>query len=432
MLQTWLALIIFLVVYAIIISEKINRTLIALIGAALLIILGITDLQLAFTQYIEWRTITLLAGMMILGGFIQQTGLFQYAAVRTAKAAKGHPLRILIFLSILAAVASTVLDNITTILLVVPITLSITRIIQVNPVPFLLAEIIASNIGGTASLIGNPLNMMIGTANPHLTFNAFILNLAPIVVIILAAALIFLYLVYKKQLKPDPKIQAKLLTIKEREFIQDPSLIKKSVIVLALTLLAFIFHTFIQVEPAAIAIAGAILLMLIGTKRQSAHKAFEHVDWAALLFFVGLFALVGGLQEVGIIRNLAQKALEITQGDMEYASILMLWGSAFASATVDNIPFVVTMIPFIKEMADGLGLAVDSSQITTLWWSLALGSCLGGNATMIGASANLIAAGMAAKEGKSFSYWEFLKVGAPITLISLVIAQVYVYLRYFI
>ncbi|MCD1260762.1 ArsB/NhaD family transporter [Paenibacillus athensensis] len=427
---TWLALAIFFVTYALIISEKINRAVVALAGAALMVFAGILDVHKAFTEYIEWGTITLLVGMMILVGIASKTGVFAYVAVRAAKWAKGEPLRILLLLSALTAVGSALLDNVTTVLLVVPVTFSITRLLGVNPVPYLLAEIIASNIGGTATLIGDPPNIMIGSANPHLTFNAFLVNLGPITVLILAVTLLYLYLIYKKQLTANPEQQKALMAIDEKELIQDRPLMRKSLIVLALTLLGFVLHAVIHVDAAVVAVSGAILLMLIGLKEHEVEEAFDAVEWVTIFFFAGLFALVGGLQQVGIIRTMAEKMLEITGGDTGYAAGLILWGSGIASATIDNIPFVATMIPLIRDMADGLGLAAGSPQIDTLWWSLALGACLGGNGTIIGASANVIVAGLAAKEGKSFSYWEFLKVGAPITILSLLMAHVYIYIRY--
>jgi Na+/H+ antiporter NhaD/arsenite permease-like protein len=430
MLQTWMAFIIFLITYAIIISEKINRAIIALIGAIIMVIAGILDVHKVFEQYIEWSTISLLIGMMILVGIINKTGVFQFVAIRAAKAAKGDPLKILLVLAGLTSLGSAFLDNVTTVLLVVPVTFSIARMLNVNPVPYLLAEIIASNIGGTATLIGDPPNIMIGSANPHLTFNTFLLNLAPVTIIIMGATLLMLYWIYRKQLTLNVEHQAKIMNMNEKEFITDPVLMKKSLLILGITIIGFMLHSVIHVEAAVVAISGALLLMLFGLKEHDIEEAFHSVEWVTIFFFVGLFALVGGLQEVGIIRNLATKALEITGGDISMASVLILWGSGIASATIDNIPFVATMIPLIKDMSEGLGLAADSPQINTLWWSLALGACLGGNGTVIGASANVIVAGIASKEGKGFSYMEFLKIGAPITLVSLIIAQIYIYLRY--
>lgn len=339
-------------------------------------------------------------------------------------------MRILLVLSVLTAVGSALLDNVTTVLLVVPVTIAITRILEINPVPFLMSEIIASNIGGTATLIGDPPNIMIGSANPHLTFNAFLLNLAPITILIFAVALFMLYMIYRKQLRPNPALQTKLLELNERDYIKDKQLMRKSLLILSLTIIGFMLHAIIHVDAAVIAITGATLLMLFGLKEHDIEKAFDSIEWVTIFFFAGLFSLVGGLQEVGLIKALAMKALDVTEGDMTTASLLILWGSGLASATIDNIPFVAIMIPLIKDMAEGLGLAVDSEPINILWWSLALGACLGGNGTIIGASANVIVAGLAAKEGKGFSYFEFMKVGAPITLMSLALAHVYIYIRY--
>lgn len=427
---TWVALIIFLVTYAFIISEKVNRAVIALLGAVIMVFAGILDVHKVFEQYIEWETITLLIGMMILVGITNQTGVFQFVAIRAAKAVKGDPMRILLVLSALTALGSALLDNVTTVLLVVPVSIAITRILDINPVPFLMAEIIASNIGGTATLIGDPPNIMIGSANPHLTFNAFLLNLGPIALIVMFVSLVMLYFMYRKQMHPNPVLQAKLMEMNEREVIQDRRLMIKSLIILALTLIGFMLHAVIHVDAAVVAITGAVLLMLSGLKEHDIEKAFASIEWVTIFFFAGLFSLVGGLQEVGLIKKLAMFALDVTEGNIQSASLLILWGSGLASATIDNIPFVATMIPLIKDMADGLGLAVDSAPINTLWWSLALGACLGGNGTIIGASANVIVAGLAAKEGKGFSYLEFLKVGVPITLVSLLLAHGYVYLRY--
>jgi len=431
--QTWIALIVFLITYAIIISEKINRAVIALCGAGLMIILGILDIHTVYTQYIEWNTIVLLIGMMILVSITNKTGIFQYVAIKAAKFSKGNPIKILVMLSIMTAVCSAFLDNVTTVLLVVPVTFSITRILGVNPVPYLISEIIASNIGGTATLIGDPPNIMIGSANPHLTFNSFLLNLGPIVVIIMAVSIFMLYLIYRKQLRPDEAKQAELMKLDENDYIKNRTLMVKSLIVLAVTLLGFILHSVIHIEASVIALFGATLLMLVGLKTEhDVETTLASVEWTTIFFFGGLFALVGGLQEVGIIKNLAGKMLDITGGDISMAATLILWVSGIASATIDNIPFVATMIPMIKDMAIGLNLSPDSIQINALWWSLALGACLGGNGTILGASANVIVVGMASREGKGFSYWEFLKIGAPITLVSLLLAYIYVYFRYLI
>ncbi|AJH55810.1 ArsB/NhaD family transporter [Bacillus anthracis] len=428
--QYYFAIAVFLITYAIIISEKINRAVIALLGAALMVIMGVVDLHNAFTKHIEWGTITLLIGMMILVNITSKSGVFQYVAIKAAKGAQGNPIKILISLSLLTALGSAFLDNVTTVLLVVPVTLSITRILQVNPVPYLLSEIIFSNIGGTATLIGDPPNIMIGSANKHLDFNAFLINLAPIVIIIIAVTAVILYFMYRKQLIADPVQVKKLMSLDEKQYIKDPVLMKKSLTVLGLTIVGFMTHSIFHIDAAIIALTSATVLMLIAVKEHEIEEVFASVEWVTIFFFAGLFVLVGGLIDIGLIKMLAQKVIGITGGDISYASILILWVSGIASATIDNIPFVATMIPLINDMAVGLGLSPSDAQIDVLWWALALGACLGGNGTLIGASANVIVAGIASREGHKFSYMDFLKVGFPIMIVSLIISHIYIYLRY--
>jgi Na+/H+ antiporter NhaD/arsenite permease-like protein len=429
--QYYFAIAVFLITYAIIISEKINRAVIALLGAAAMIIFGIVDLHKAFTHHIEWGTITLLIGMMILVGITSKSGFFQYMAIKAAKLAHGRPIRILVMLSLLTAVLSAFLDNVTTVLLVVPVTFSITRMLQVNPVPYLISEVLLSNIGGTATLIGDPPNIMIGSANKHLDFNAFLLNLTPIVLIIAAVTMAILVWIYRKQLKADEKLISKLMNVNDADYIKDAKLLKKSVSILALTILGFVLHSVIHVDAAVIAMAGAVILMLIAVPEHEIEDVFASVEWVTIFFFAGLFILVGGLVDIGLIKSLAEKVLEITGGDISVAAYFILWLSGIASATIDNIPFVATMIPLIKDMAVGMGLSPDAAQIEVLWWALSLGACLGGNGTLIGASANVIVAGIASREGHGFSYMDFLKIGAPLTLIALLLSHAYLFVRYF-
>ncbi|MCL6585176.1 MAG: ArsB/NhaD family transporter [Anoxybacillus sp.] len=428
--QYYLAIAIFLATYAIIISEKINRAVIALLGAAAMVIFGIVDLHKAFTHHIEWGTITLLIGMMILVHITSKSGFFQYVAIKAAKAAKGQPLRILIILSLLTAVLSAFLDNVTTVLLIVPVTFSITRILHVNPVPYLISEVLFSNIGGTATLIGDPPNIMIGSANKHLDFNDFLINLAPIVIVIMLMTTVIIALIYRRHLTSDAKLIEQLMNLNERDYIKDPILLKKSVSVLALTILGFILHSVIHVDAAVIALTGATILMVIGVHEHEVEDVFASVEWVTIFFFAGLFTLVGGLVDIGLIKSLAEKALDVTGGNISVASYFILWVSGMASATIDNIPFVATMIPLIKDMAVGMGLSPDSPQIDVLWWALALGACLGGNGTLIGASANVIVAGLASREGHGFSYMDFLKIGAPLTLVALLLSHFYLFFRY--
>lgn len=425
-----IALTIFLTTYAFIVFEKGNRAVIALLGAVMMVFLGILEIDKVFTQYIEWHTITLLVGMMILVGITNQSGVFQYLAIKSVKWTKGNPIRTLIMLSLLTAVCAAFLDNVTTVLLIVPITFVITDLLRVNSTPFLLAEVIAANIGGTATLVGDPPNIMIGSANPHLTFNQFILHLAPIVAIILCVTLIIFYLTYRKKLVVTDENRLNVMQLNESVFIKDKRLLKQSMFVLSLTIGGFLSHSVIHLDASVVAIGGATLLMIMGVKKEDVEDIFQEIEWTSIFFFIGLFTLVGGLQEVGIIKQLAKGALMLTGGNIPLTTSLVLWGSGITSAVIDNIPFVATMIPLIQEMASSLGLAINSPDVNTLWWSLALGACLGGNGTIIGASANVIVASLASQKGKGFSYMEFLKVGAPITIISLFLAHIYIFFRY--
>lgn len=428
--QVIIAVVVFVLAYAFIISEKIHRTIIALIGAVIMIFAGILDVHEVFTKYIEWNTITLLVGMMILVGITSKTGVFQYAAVKAAKMVKGEPMRIMVILSLLTAFASAFLDNVTTVLLIVPVTFSITRMLGVNPVPFLISEVLFSNIGGTATLIGDPPNIMIGSKT-GLSFNDFLLNLTPIIIIIAIVTVGILYFMFRKQMQVGEEKKKELMALNEMDYIKDAKLMKKSLFVLALTILGFVFlHSFMGVEPAVIAMSGATLLMLIGVKEEDFEEIFYDVEWGTIFFFAGLFTLVGALDNAGIIEYLSSKALDLTGGNLSIASMLILWVSGFASATIDNIPYTATMIPLIQDMIHGMGLPTVHEKVNALWWSLSLGACLGGNGTLIGASANVIVAGMASKEGNGFSYIDFLKIGGPLTAVALILSTAYVYLRY--
>lgn len=428
--QVVAAIVIFLVTYAFIITEKVNRAVVALAGSLLMVLLGIVETHKAYQHYIEWQTIFLLVGMMILVGITNRTGVFQYVAIWSAKKMKGDPVKILLMLCLLTAGGSAFLDNVTTVMLMVPVTLSITRILRVNPMPYLISEVIACNIGGTATLIGDPPNIMIGTAT-DLTFNDFLLNLAPITIVILAVTLLILRQLYAKQLTVTEEHKAELMNLTPADFIKNRALMTKSLVVLGLTLAGFLLHSVIHVQAAVIAFAGATLLILIGVKGHDAEEeVFDSVEWVTIFFFAGLFVLVGGLIEVGAISYLASKLLEITQGNMLMTSMLILWVSGIASATIDNIPFVATMIPMIHDLGAQMQLS-NPAELNPVWWSLALGACLGGNGTLIGASANVIVAGMSAKEGHAIKYIDFLKIGAPLTLIALALSSLYVRFVYF-
>ncbi|WP_373231174.1 ArsB/NhaD family transporter [Cohnella sp.] len=414
---------IFLVIYALIISEKVHRTIVAMIGGLLMVTLGIVEQETAL-HHIDFNTLGLLIGMMIIVSITADTGLFKFIAVWAAKKSKGNPVSILIALALITAVGSAFLDNVTTVLLMVPVTFSITRQLRVNPMPYLITQIIASNVGGTATLIGDPPNIMIGSAVKELTFMAFINNLAPIAVIVMIVYIPIFILLFRKQIKTTPELTKSIMDLDEKELIADHKLLRKCLSVLGLTILGFFLHQSLHLESATVALVGAFVLLLL-TGEHMMEEAFTKVEWTTIFFFVGLFVLVSGLIETGVIAKLAAQAIELTNGDPVATSLLILWLSAIASAFLDNIPFVATMIPMIQEMGN-----MGVSNLEPLWWSLALGACLGGNGSLIGASANLIVAGMSGKEGHPIKFIQFFKYGFPLMLLSVVLATFYVYFRY--
>ncbi|MFC0473639.1 ArsB/NhaD family transporter [Halalkalibacter kiskunsagensis] len=422
-----LALIIFLCSYFFIITEKLNRAVIACFGGVLMLVFGVYEINAAFLHHIDWHTITLLLAMMILVSITSQSGFFEYVAVSLAKWVNGRPVPLLIVISSLTAFGSAFLNNVTTVLLLVPIIFTLTSLLKLPAVPFLLTIVMASNIGGTATLIGDPPNLMIGQAVSHLTFNDFLFHLSPVVIVIFVVVMAGLVAVYRKQLVVTKKDQAKLLAINPTTYIKDRKLLIKSVSVLAMTTIGFIIQPFIQVELTSIAMVGALLLMLITHEEQDMEEVFRSVEWVTLFFFIGLFMLVGGLKEVGIIDEVAKSIIYYTEGDVPKTALFILWGSGILSGFVDNIPFVAAMIPVILEFQE-----FGMNNLDPLWWALALGACLGGNATVIGATANVIVAGMAVKAKHPFSYLEFLKVGLPIAFISFIISTIYLYFRYLI
>lgn len=417
--QIWFAGILFLIVYAFIISEKIHRTVLALCGAVLLVLLGVLT-QHEAVGFIDFNTIGLLFGMMVIVGITSKSGVFEYVAIRAAHSTGGNPMKIMIALSLITAVASALLDNVTTVLLVVPVTISICSALEVNPVPFFIAEILASNIGGTATLIGDPPNIMIGSAT-GIGFMDFVVNLGPVVAVILTVTLILLKLIYKKRLETSEENKARLLAMDAESAIKDRQLLQKSLVVIGLVILGFFLHQYLHLESATIAIAGAALLMLVS--RSAPEEALHSVEWSTLFFFVGLFILVGGLEKTGIIGGMARQGISLTQGDVTLTAMLVLWFSAIASAFVDNIPFVATFIPLIQEMGQ-----IGSMNTGPLWWALSLGACLGGNGTLIGASANVIVSGMAEREGHPISFLGYMKIAFPLMIVSIIIAMIYLLL----
>jgi Na+/H+ antiporter NhaD/arsenite permease-like protein len=428
----WVSSILFVVTYAVIITEKINRAIIAGIGAGLMVTLGVLN-QEAAIRGVDFNTLGLLTGMMVIVAITRRSGVFQYVAIWSAKKAQARPWGILLMLSVVTAVFSAMLDNVTTVLLIVPVTLLITKELKVSPYPYLFAEIFSSNIGGTATLIGDPPNIMIGSA-VGLSFNDFILNLAPITPLIMLVTLGIIYLIWGRDMQATDEARRHIMGFDEREAITDVPLLKRSLFVLALVIVAFVFAHPLHLEPATIAMFGAGILLLLANLNRDAekqseqvHRTFGEVEWITIFFFVGLFILVAGIEHAGLLGILAEKVIELTGGDMTVTALAIMWLSAIASALVDNIPFVATMIPLIKSMAPTFG---GADALLPLWWSLALGACLGGNGSLIGASANVIVAGFAERAGHRIRFVRFMLLAFPLMLVSIVIASLYLYLRY--
>lgn len=413
----------FILAFLIISFEWINKTTIVLVGAALYIFTGILNQEVAF-EIIDWNVIFLLIGMMIIVGITKETGLFQYIAIKAAKLVKGDPVKILILLALITAFFSAVLDNVTTVLILTPVSILIAVELGISPLPYVISNAIASNIGGTATLIGDPPNILIGSA-ANLSFLNFIINVAPAALITLAVYILIIYLLFHKKLHVSREMKARIMDFDEQKTITNKPLLIKSITVISLTIIGFVVHGAFHLEPATIALGGAALLMLLANEHE-VDKYFHEVEWGTIFFFIGLFILVGGLVELGVIKALAQKSLELTGGNVTSTSLLLIWISGVFSAFVDNIPYVATMVPLVKD----IGMQLGPEAIIPLWWSLSLGSCFGGNGTLIGASANVVSAGIAGKSGYKISFLEFTKYGAFITVISLIISSMYIYLRY--
>ncbi|MCD6559126.1 MAG: ArsB/NhaD family transporter [Palaeococcus sp.] len=416
------ALAVFLFTYGLIMSERIHRTVAAMFGAAVVMMLKVVPWE-KLPEYLDLDTIFLLAGMMIIVNTARNSGLFEYLAIKTAKLAKGSPIRVLLLFSVVTALVSSFLDNVTTVLLLTPMLLYISRLMEINPMPFLLSEIFASNIGGAATLIGDPPNIMIGSA-AKLSFMDFILNMSPIAFIDLLVSIVLIYFIYRGALKVDErdreKINRTLERLDEKAAIKDLALFRKSIATIGLVVVLFFLHDRLGVEPAVVALFGASFILL--WSREKPEEVLEKVEWATLFFFGGLFIIVGGLVETGFIGQLANWITSHIVGEGE-ALIAIAWFSAFASAIIDNIPFTATMIPLIKAMGGSLN-------VYPLWWALSLGACLGGNGTAIGASANVVVIGIAEREGVKITFGDFLKVGMFIMMATVAIGVGLLWIRY--
>jgi Na+/H+ antiporter NhaD/arsenite permease-like protein len=428
----WVSTILFVATYAVVVSERVNRAIVAGLGAGLMVTTGVLNQQQAVAG-VDFNTLGLLTGMMVLVAITRRCGVFQYVAIWSAKKVEARPWGIMLMFSVVTAVFSAFLDNVTTVLLIAPITLLVTEELKVSPYPYLFAEIFSSNIGGSATLIGDPPNIMIGSA-VGLTFNDFLLNLAPIIPVIMLTTLFVIYLIWGRRLKASDEARNRIMQFREREAITDARLMKQSLSVLALVVVGFIFAHPLHLEPATIAMFGAGLLLLITNlgrdaeeQTEDVHGSFGEVEWVTIFFFVGLFIVVAGIEHAGLLNMLANWVVDFTGGDMTITALMILWVSAVASAVVDNIPFVATMIPMIESMASTFG---GADNLEPLWWSLALGACLGGNGSLVGASANLIVAGFAERAGHRIKFLSFMLIAFPLMLLSIVIATFYIYFRY--
>ncbi|WP_027309189.1 ArsB/NhaD family transporter [Caloramator sp. ALD01] len=414
-----ISLIVFVATFALIVSEKINRTVAAMLGAMILLVIKIITQENA-VEFIDYTTVGVLVGMMIIVSIIKRTGLFEYLAIKMAKLSKGDPMKIIIVFGIMTAVLSAFLDNVTTILLMIPVTLVISRLLKINPIPFIMVEVLSSNIGGTATLIGDPPNIMIGS-EAGIGFLDFIVNLAPVILVILIATVYTMRFIYKNELKVEQNLKIEIMKLDEFSAITDKLLLIKSLFVLGLVILGFFMHEQLGYESSIVALAGATLLLLISGVELD--EILVEIEWPTIFFFIALFTIVGTLEEVGVISIMAKAIVGLTKGNLLLTGLIILWASAILSAFLDNIPFVATMIPLIK----GMG-AMSGMNIMPLWWALSLGACLGGNGTLIGASANVVTAGIMEKEGYKITFKDFLKIGFPMMLLSIVISTIYLVL----
>ncbi len=437
-----LALLIFGVCYLLIVTERIHKTIVALSGAALMIVFGVVSQEDAFYSHefgVDYNVIFLLIGMMVIVNIVRETGLFEVMAIWAAQKADAKPFRLLVLLALLTASFSAMLDNVTTVLLMAPVTLAITKRLELNPITFLLTEALASNIGGTATLVGDPPNIMIAS-KAELSYLDFLVVMGPIVIVIMAVFLATLWFLFGRSMMVAPHLREAVLALNMREAVPDEPFLRRCLFLLAIINVGFCIHSLIHLEPATIALLGASSFMLIGHARRKPEDAEEltylaEVEWKTIFFFIGLFILVGGLVKVGVIRYLADQLVAVTRGNLTGSTMAVLWGSAILSAVVDNIPYVAAMNPLIvdlarslhPEMTDYVAL-VHQPDIIPLWWALALGACLGGNGTIIGASANVVIVDIARKAGYRITFWQFFKFGFPVMIGSVALSAIYLWL----
>jgi Na+/H+ antiporter NhaD and related arsenite permeases len=420
-----LAVLIFVGAYVLIATERIHRTAAALGGAGLMLLIHATDAEHAFfaeESAIDWNVIFLLLGMMVIVGVLKLTGVFEFLAIWAAKRAKGRPFRLMVMLTVITAVASALLDNVTTVLLIAPVTFLVCERLALPVAPYLIAEVMASNIGGTATLVGDPPNIIIAS-RAGLTFNDFLIHLAPLVVILMIVFIGMCRVMFRDAFRYDPERAAEIMRLNEREAIHDPRLLVQSLVVLALVMAAFVLHPVLHYEPSVVALLGAGLL--VAATRVTVQEAIREVEWPTLVFFMGLFIMVGALVNTGVIASVSQAAADATEGRLGLAAMVLLGASGVLSAIVDNIPYVATMSPIVVDLAQAHG---ESGQV--LWWALALGADLGGNATAIGASANVVILGIAERNNARISFWQFTRYGLVVAAVTIALCAPYLWLRY--
>lgn len=438
-----LALIIFGVCYLLIMTERLHKTIVALFGAALMISLGVVSQEEAFYSHefgVDYNVVFLLIGMMVIVNIVRETGLFEVLAIWAAQRADAKPFRLLVLLAVLTAALSAMLDNVTTVLLMAPVTLAITKRLELNPITFLVSEALASNIGGTATLVGDPPNIMIAS-KAELSYVDFLIVMGPIVIVIMAVFVAALWLILGRTMTVAPHLREAVLSLSSREAVPDRAFLRRCLFLLAVVNVGFCLHSLVHLEPATIALLGASLFMVMGHARRRHEDDSEEltyladVEWKTIFFFIGLFILVGGLVKVGVIRYLADQLVAVTRGNLTGSTMAVLWGSAILSAAVDNIPYVAAMNPLIVDLARSLHpeitdyvTLVHQPDIIPLWWALALGACLGGNGTIIGASANVVIVDIARKAGYRITFWQFFKYGFPVMVGSVAISAIYLWL----
>lgn len=415
-----IAVAVFLIVILLIITERVHRTAAAMAGAMVLILTGVMSADKALS-YIDFNTIGVLVGMMIFVAIVRRSGMFEYIAVRAAKAVHGDPWKIMVAFTLITAVLSAILDNVTTVLLVGPMSIAIARMLKIDPVPFLMGQILASNVGGTATLIGDPPNIMIGSA-AHLSFMDFLDNTGFAVLFILVVLILLMKIVYEKKIELGTVDTGAIEKLDPSKSITNRALMKKGIIVLICVIVGFMFHDKLGIESSVIALTAAAVMLIIG--REDVNEAIQDVEWTTILFFMSLFVVVGGLTETGIIKELASKIINATDGHPMVTMLVLLWASALLSSILDNIPFVATLIPLI------LAMQADGMDVTSFWWAISLGACLGGNGTMIGASANVVLSDISTKHGYPITFKSYLKVGMPFMLLSIVISTVFLVVKF--